>query len=233
MSEFEFNIKETQTYKKFLRKIDRNYARIKKFDELLLVETISNYNIYLNELPFNKHYFFKCRDSIDNLYRYYYKHYVLKTLKNKSTEEILSTLDNNIKRVYTYNQVRKTLILIIYYDTLLNYYTNQLSEDDKIKIVFGLNRIIEYYTNFYKKAVVTKYKCKISVLLNDNFSLDKLETDFKFKNNDEFYKSPDNSVWINTKTKKIEDMSIRSQNGLYEVCIKKFKEYNIIHYAVT
>lgn len=81
MAEFEANIKEVKTYQRFLKKIDRNYARVKEFDELLLVETIADYNIYLNELPFNEDYFFKCRDSIDNLYRYYYKQYVLKTLK--------------------------------------------------------------------------------------------------------------------------------------------------------
>lgn len=233
MAEFEANIKEIKTYKRFLKKIDRNYARVKEFDELLLVETIADYNIYLNELPFNEEYFFKCRDSIDNLYRYYYKHYVLKTLKNKSTEEILSTLASNIERVYTYNQVRKTLILIIYYDTLLNYYKTQLSEDDKFKIIFGLNRIIEHYTNFYKRTVVTKYKCNVALKINDNFDLNKLELDFKFKNEEGFYKSPDNSIWINSKTKKVEDMSIRSQSGLYEIWIKKFEECNIIHYAVA
>lgn len=233
MIEFETDIKEVRTYQRFLKKIDRNYAKAKEFDELLLVETIANYNIYLNELPFNKDYFFKCRDAIDNLYRYYYKHFVLKTLKNKSTEEILATLDNNIKRVYTYNQVRKTLILIIYYDTLLNYYTNQLSEDDKFRIIFGLNRIIDYYTNFYKRTVVTKYKCNVVLKMNDNFDLDKLKEDFDFTNEEGFYKSPDNSIWINIKNKKIEDMSICSQNGLYEVWIKKFEECNIIHYAVA
>lgn len=233
MAEFEANIKEVRTYQRFLKKIDRNYARVKEFDELLLVETIANYNSYLNELPFNEEYFFKCRDAIDNLYRYYYKHYVLKTLKNKSTEEILSTLKANVDRVYNYNQVRKTLILIIYYDTLLNFYKNQLSEDNKFKIIFGLNRIIDYYTNFYKRTVVTKYKCNVTLKINDNFDLNKLGTDFEFKNDEGFYKSPDNSVWINIKTKKIEDMSIRSQNGLYEIWIKKFEEYNIIHYAVA
>lgn len=233
MAEFEANIKEIKTYQRFLKKIDRNYARVKEFDELLLVETIADYNIYLNELPFNEDYFFKCRDSIDNLYRYYYKHYVLKTLKNKSTEEILSTLNANIERVHNYNQVRKTLILIIYYDTLLNYYKNQLSEDDKFKIILGLNEIIEHYTNFYKKPVVTKYKCNVSIKVNDNFDLNKLETDFEFKNDDGYYKSPDNSIWINIKNKKIEDMSIVSENGLYEVWIKKFKECNIVHYAVA
>ncbi len=233
MAEFEANIKEIRTYQRFLKKIDRNYARVKDFDELLLVETIADYNIYLNELPFNQEYFFKCRDSIDNLYRYYYKHYVLKTLKNKSTEEILSILNANIERVHKYNQVRKTLILIIYYDTLLNYYKNQLSEDDKLKIILGLNEIIEYYTNFYKKTVVTKYKCNVSLKVNDNFDLDKLETDFEFKNDDGYYKSPDNSIWINIKNKKIEDMSIVSENGLYEVWIKKFKECNIVRYTVA
>lgn len=145
----------------------------------------------------------------------------------------MSVLENNISKVYKYNQVRKTLILIIYYDTLLNYYSNQLSEDDKIKIIFGLNRIIEYYTKFYKKTVITKYKCNVSLKINDNFDLNKLETDFEFKHDDGFYKSPDNSIWVNSKTRKVEDMSIISQNGLYEIWIKKFEEYNIVHYAVA
>lgn len=233
MAEFEANIKEVRTYQRFLKKIDKNYTKAKDFDELLLVETIAEYNLYLNELPFNQDYFFKCRDSIDNLYRYYYKRFVLKTLKNKSTEDILSTLDNNIQRVYTYKQVRKTLILIIYYDTLLNYYTNQLSEDDKFKIIFGLNRIIEYYTNFYKRTVVIKYKCNVSLLVNENYNLNNLETEYNFILDNGFYKAPDNSIWINVKTKKIENMSIKSEAGLYDVWIKKFQENNIIHYALS
>lgn len=233
MAEFEANIKEVRTYQRFLKKINKNYTKAKDFDELLLVETIAEYNLYLNELPFNEDYFFKCRDSIDNLYRYYYKRFVLKTLKNKSTEDILFTLNNNIQRVYTYKQVRKTLILIIYYDTLLNYYTNQLSEDDKFKIIFGLNRIIEYYTNFYKRTVVTKYKCNVSLLVNDNYDLHNLETEYNFTTENGFCKAPDNSVWINIENKKIENMSIKSEAGLYDVWIKKFQENSIIHYALS
>lgn len=232
MAEFESNIKEVRTYKRFLKKINRNYEKAKSFDELTLVETIAEYNIYLNELKFNKEYFFQCRDAIDKLYSYYYKHYVLKTLKNKSAEEILSTLNDNIERVYKYNQVRKTLILIIYYDTLLNYYKNQFSEDDKVKIIFGLNRIIEYYTNFYKRTVVTKHKCNVTLLINENYDLNKLKNDFDFTIDEGFYKSPDNSLWINIKTKKIEDMSIYSKNGLYEIWIKQFEKANMLHYSV-
>lgn len=79
MADFNKNIKLIKTYQRFLKKINRNYAKAKNFDELLLVETIAQYNIDLNELQFNPDYFFKCRDAIDNLYGYYYKNFVLKT----------------------------------------------------------------------------------------------------------------------------------------------------------
>lgn len=69
--------------------------------------------------------------------------------------------------------------------------------------------------------------------INDNFDLNKLETDFKFKNDEGFYKSPNNSIWINSKTKKVEDMSIWFQSGLYEIWIKKSEECNIIYYDIA
>lgn len=233
MNEFEASIKATRTYQRFLNKINRNYEKAKTFSELTLVETIAEYNEYLSTLSPDSEYFFKCRDAIDNLYRYYYKHFILKSIKNKSTKEIITTLNNNIQWAYDYNQVRKTLILIFYYDTLINYYTNQFSEDEKTQVVIGLNKIIEHFTNFYKRNVVTKYKCSISILLNDNYDMQLLSDEYEFKIDNGFYKSPDNSFWINIKTRKIENMTILSQNGLYDTWIKKFKENNIIHYAVS
>ena len=233
MAEFEANIKEVRLYQRFLKKINRNCDKAKTFDELTLVETIASYNEFLSNLKFNKDYFFKCRDAIDNLYRFYYKKFVLKSIKNKSTDEILATLENDIQRVYKYNQVRKTLVLIIYYDTLINYYNNQFSESQKLQMIFGLNRIIEYYTNFYKRIVVTKYKSNVILLINEDYDLCNLEKDYNFKKDTDFYKSPDNSIWINIKSKKIENMNFLSQDGLYDTWIKKFEKSNIIHYALS
>ena len=233
MEEFESSIKDIKTYKRFLKKINKNYEKAKTFDELLLVETIASYNEYLSTLNFHKDYFFKCRDAIDNLYKFYYKKFVLKSIKNKTTEEILATLNDNIQWVYTYKQVRKTLILIIYYDTLLNYYNNQFSEDQKLQVIFGLNRIIEYYTNFYKRIVVTKYKSNVTLLINNDYDLCQLEQDYKFIKDKDFYKSTDNSIWVNIKTKQVENMNILSQDGLYDTWIKKFEENNIVHYALS
>jgi len=233
MVAFEESIKATRTYQRFLNKINRNYEKAKTFSELTLVETIAEYNEYLSTLSTDSEYFFKCRDAIDNLYRYYYKHFVLKSIKNKSTEEIISILNDHIQWSYNYNQVRKTLILIFYYDTLINYYTNQFTEEQRTQVIIGLNKIIEHFTNFYKRNVVTKYKCSISILVNDNYDMQLLSDEYEFKIDGGFYKSPDNSFWINMKTRKIENMTILSQNGLYDTWIKKFKENNIIHYAVS
>ncbi len=233
MAEFEANIKEIRLYQRFLKKINRNYDKAETFDELTLVETIASYNEFLSNLKFNKDYFFKCRDAIDNLYRFYYKKFVLKSINNKSINEILATLENDIQRVYKYNQVRKTLILIIYYDTLINYYNNQFSEPQKLQMIFGLNRIIEYYTNFYKRIVVTKYKSNVMLLINEDYDLCNLEKDYDFKKDTDFYKSSDNSIWVNIKSKKIENMNILSQDGLYDTWIKKFEKSNIIHYALS
>lgn len=157
----------------------------------------------------------------------------MKSIKNKSTEEIIATLNDNIQWCYNYNQVRKTLILIFYYDTLLNYYKNQFSEEQRTQVIIGLNRIIEHFTNFYKRNVVTKYKCNISIFLNDNYDIQQLLTEHDFKIDNGFYKSSDNSFWVNIKTRKIENMSLLSQNGLYDTWIKKFKDNDILHYAVT
>lgn len=233
MVAFEANIKENRTYQRFLNKINRNYEKAKTFSELTLVETIAEYNEYLSTLSSDNECFFKCRDAIDNLYRYYYKHFILKSIKNKSTDEIISILNDNIQWTYNYNQVRKTLILIFYYDTLINYYNNQFSEDERTQVIIGLNKIIEHFTNFYKRNVVTKYKCSISILLNDNYDMQLLSTEHEFKIDNGFYKSPDNSFWINIKTRKIENMTLLSENGLYDTWIQKFKENNIIHYAVS
>ena len=157
----------------------------------------------------------------------------MKSINNKSINEILATLENDIQRVYKYNQVRKTLILIIYYDTLINYYNNQFSEPQKLQMIFGLNRIIEYYTNFYKRIVVTKYKSNVMLLINEDYDLCNLEKDYDFKKDTDFYKSSDNSIWVNIKSKKIENMNILSQDGLYDTWIKKFEKSNIIHYALS
>lgn len=99
--------------------------------------------------------------------------------------------------------------------------------------IIGLNKIIEHFTNFYKRNVVTKYKCSISILLNDNYDMQLLTDEYEFKIDGGFYKSPDNSFWVNIKTRKIENMTILSQNGLYDTWIKKFKEDNIIHYSIS
>lgn len=232
MADFEANIKEIKKYKRFLKKINKYYNNAKSFDELSFVESIADFNEYLSTLKFQKDYFFKCRDAIDDLYKLYYKKYVLKSIKNKSTEDILNTLNDNVQWIYKHNQVRKTLVLIIYYDTLLNYYTNQFSEEQKLQVIFGLNRIIEYYTNFYKRIVVTKYKSNVTLLINENYDLCDLEKEYNFIKDKNFYKSADNSIWINIKTRQIENMNILSQNGLYDTWIKKFKKNNIVHYTL-
>ena len=233
MKDFEGSLQETRDYKRFLNKINKTYENAKDFDELAIVQKIAEYNKYLKDINFNKDYFFKCRDAIDNIYQYYYKHFILKSIKKKKTEEIFEDFKQNITTIISLEQVRKTLIMIIYYDTLLNYYKNEFTKKQKMEMVFGLNRLIEHYTNHYKREVVTKYRCNVSLFIKKDYDLDNLKSNFEFIAEDDFYKSPDNSIWVNKITRKIENMSILSQEGLYDTWINKFKDLNISCYSIS